>query len=178
DRPVGDAAVAVQAVRLRESPGGTGFEAEGAAPAEIGERLVRRQIEAQEQLAEQEPGAGLGMEEQRVLAHRPEPRPRRQLAFQDRPGIHVAPGFATGERITNARLNYLQPLRHHLVVVRAPGVAGHPAPEISRRLRLPRAVLSLQGMVLERHAEDAARSRENLRGTDPRLAPTFHVAHA
>ncbi len=50
DRPVGDAAVAVQPVGLGERAGRAGVEAEGAAAAEVGERLVGREVEAEEEL--------------------------------------------------------------------------------------------------------------------------------
>src|SRR6185369_15318269 len=117
DGPVADAAVAVQAVRLREGAGGTGFEAAGAGPAEVREGDVRRQVEREEKLAEEEPGAGFRMQQVGVLPGHSETRPRRQLALQDGSGVDVPPAGGTGEGREDSGLQGGEPLAHHVVVV-------------------------------------------------------------
>ena len=117
------------------------------------------------------------MEQHRVLPHRADPRPRRQLPFEDRPGVHVAPGLAAGERRADALFHGPEVLADDLVIVLPAGVAGHPAPEVPGRLRLPLAVLPVQRVVLEGHAEDAAGAGEDLRRIEPRLQPPAEVLH-
>src|SRR4029077_1467750 len=177
DRPVGDAPVGVQPVGLGERAGRAGVQAEGAAPAEIFKWPVRRQVEAEEELAEEEPRSTLGMEQHRILPHRADPRPSRQLALEDRPGVDVAPGLAARERREDALLNGPETLADDLVIILPAGVAGHPAPEVSRRLRLPLAVLPIKRMVRGAHAEAAAGAGEDRGGIEPRLDPPAEVLH-
>src|SRR5688572_24094739 len=102
DRPVADAQVAAQPVGPDQRPGRTSLEAPRAAPAQVGERQVGRQVEREQQLADQKPRTAVRVQEHCVLTERPETGARRELALEDRTGVDVGPGGAAGEGTLDA----------------------------------------------------------------------------
>jgi hypothetical protein len=152
--------------------GRAGLQATGAAPAEVGEGDVRRQVEGEEELAQEEPGARLRMEQVRVLAHGPEAGPRRELTLQDRAGIYIAPRDGPRERRGDPVLQRLEALSHDVVVVTPPGIAGDPGPEVVVRLRL-----SFERMVLESDTESAPGAGHDPGRLQPGFDPLLEPAH-
>jgi hypothetical protein len=88
-----DAACGVEDVGRDEGARGAGVEARGARAAQVGARRVRGQVEVGDDLAEEEPGAVLGVEEAAVLSPRADPRGRRPGLLGDGAGVHAGPGL-------------------------------------------------------------------------------------
>src|SRR5215469_6142240 len=90
DGQVRDAASGVEHVGRHEGLRGAGIEAGAAAPAAVGQRLVRVEVRGGQEHSNEEPGAELGMEEHGVLADPAEARARGQIALQDRARVDIA----------------------------------------------------------------------------------------
>ena len=145
DRPVADAAVAVEAVGLGEGAGRAGVQAAGAAPAEVGQR--RRPA----------PGRGRGTARRGGTTSRlpggaascsSPPRRAPPAPPARAPGPARCPRSARltqpGERRGDPGLQSRQPLPHDVVVVAPAGIPGHPRPEVASGSGSPR-LLSRRG---------------------------------
>src|SRR6185437_15085982 len=115
--------------------------------------------------ADEEPRAQLRVEQHRVLAPPPEPRPRRAVALQHRAGIDVAPA-PRATRLGQVRGQALEAWADHVVVVAAPRVARDRPPALLRGLAL---------VVVERHADRGPHARQDARGIEPLLDPALQV---
>ncbi len=125
DGQVGDAAAGVQLPGAADGVGGAGLDAAGAAPAAIGlEGFVRRQLQGGEQLAQQQPGAQLRVDEDRVLAEPADPGPPGVLPLQDRAVVDVRLHVGLRVQLPDRGRQLVQLLLEGGVVVSAPGVAG------------------------------------------------------
>ncbi len=155
DRQVADAARGVEHVGRREGLRGAGVEARGAAAAHVGAGRVGGHLEVGDELAQEEPGALLRVQQAGVLAERAEAGRRGPGLLRDRSGVDV------GARLERAGLReqpLAQPLEqraHHVVVVVAPRVAGDPAAAFRRLARV-----RVRRVVLKPDREHGARPRE------------------
>ena len=87
--------------------------------------FVHRQRQVDEQLAEEEPAAGLAVEQQGVLADPAESRLLGQRLFQHRRAVDKGAMAERTDHRLNALGQLLQTLAHQLVVVAAQRIARH-----------------------------------------------------
>src|SRR5437867_713730 len=125
DRQVRDAARRIDQVRLRDRPRRAGVETGGARAAAVGHRIVGREIEIGQHLAEEQPGVAARVDQVGVLPEPAETGARRQLALQDRHGVGVDARPRTGRLRLDEAGQPLEPGGQHDVVVAADGVTRH-----------------------------------------------------
>ena len=116
DGQVADAPPGIEPVRRRECVGRADVEATPAAAAMVSLRLVRRQGEVGQDLAQEQPGAQLARDEVGVLALPTQARLLRQRLLQDRGGVHEHLDLA-GEPDGDPASQLLQAALEHIVVV-------------------------------------------------------------
>ena len=155
DGQVADAPRRVEQVRRRQRTGRAGVQAGGAAPARVRPRRVGRELEVGDDLAQEEPGPVLGVEEARVLAPRAEAGRGRVRLLRDGPGVDVRPRLEGPRLRAQGAHDPVQECLHHVVVVVAPGVAGDPAAVAGCV-----SGVRVGGVVLQPHADDRARPGE------------------
>src|SRR3990172_3088185 len=93
DRQIGDTTAGIQPIWADEGVRGAGLETEITRAAPVHDRPVRRELEAQEHLAEEKPRASLRGDEMSVFSDPSDPGPAGELPFQHRPGIDVGSAF-------------------------------------------------------------------------------------
>src|SRR5499427_5273868 len=168
DGQVRDAPARVQHVGRDEGLRRAGVEAGATASAAIGERLVYVEGRRSQEHSNEEPRPEVGMKQHGVLADPAEPRPRGQVALENRTGVHVALA-ARAARLGEIRGQLGQTRRHHRMVVAPPRVAGHRRPGgVAGRLAL---------VVVESDADDGARTGEHARGIEPLAGAAGEIAH-
>src|SRR5262252_4517219 len=168
DGQVRDAPARVQHVGRDEGLRRAGVEAGATASAAIGERLVYVEGRRGQEHPDEEPRPEIGMEQHGVLADPAEPRPRGQVALENRAGIHVALA-ARAARLGEIRRQLGQARRHHRMVVASPRVAGH---------RRPGGVAGcLALVVVESDADDGAGAGQHARGIEPLAGAAGEIAH-
>jgi hypothetical protein len=127
DRQVRDTEVCIKPSWRHKRASWARIETSCTAPAPISLKWdVRFERRIHHQRPEKKERAECRMQQIRVLAEPAEARPARQIALQQRPGVHVRLG---GNRISRVPLQacvqFAQLSLDHVVVVVAPGVPGH-----------------------------------------------------
>ncbi len=175
DGEVGDAGPGIHHPVRDDGVGGAGRTAGAAAAAVLPlEGRVHRQRQVGVELAQEEPGAGPGVEQHGVLADPAEPRLARQGPLHHRRRVDegaVAEGAHLGlQPLGQGR----QALAHQLVVVAAGGVAGDVG-GLGPRQGLEG--LHLRGQVVQAHADHPDRARHQLLRPGALAAVLGHEAH-
>jgi membrane protein len=163
-----DAPTRVEHERRGERLRRAGVEAPRARPAALGHRLVGQQLQRGDDLAEQHIRALPGDDDDPVLAHEPQPRPRRPGALEHGRRVDDGPRLDPGRQAPHERREPLQPAPRSLVVVATPGVACD-----QRRHRARRRLAGLVGPRIARcDTDDAPRA-----GQDPlAIEPPTHLS--
>jgi len=107
-----------------------------------------------------------------ILADHAQTGSRRQISFQDRPGIDIGTSLATRERSSYTGCEPLEALSHHLVIIPTTSVTSDIGPEISRG-----RILVNEGVILQRDTKGAARPRHDLPGIQSSLPTTLEIGH-
>ncbi len=126
DGQVGDAAACIELIGTNEGVRRADIEAGPAAAAVIARRFafVRRQRQIGVNLAEQEAGPGLAVEQQRVLADPAEPGVARHRTLQRRCTVGEHTVSVRSDLFFDAGAQALEPAAQELVIIAAQCVAG------------------------------------------------------
>ena len=114
DGQVRDAAARVELVRRDDRAGRTRVEAGGAGAAVRADGRRRRQRQVGVELAQEELGAAVARQQQRVLAPPAEPGLRRQRDLEDRRAVGEDPMAEVADLVADARGEALQPVAQTL----------------------------------------------------------------
>jgi hypothetical protein len=125
NRVVGDAPPGVHHERFHDGAGGTGRDAAVAAAAEGGGGLIRRQLEGDEQVAQQQPGAPLPVDQIPVLPDPAQPGLLRPGPVHERSAVHTGAPVGAGSLLLQPAPQPSQALLHHPVIISPPPVASH-----------------------------------------------------
>ena len=131
----------------------------------LAERRVGGELEIEEERAEEEEGAHLRMDEHRVLPEPSESRAPREVAFEDRPGIHIR---AAADRLTEFALGPVEQL--------AEPVPHHPVVVVPARVPCDRTT-GLPAAVVQRHDDRGAHPRFGPRRVAAQFGTAFEIRH-
>ncbi len=174
DRQVADTAGGVQYVRLWKSAGWACIQTRSASPAVV--RHVRRvigQLLIRQQRRQEDPTAGLPIEQQRILADPTQTGQLREFALQQRCGVYDTSYGRSRHEVFKKSAQPAQTVVNHVVIIPgAPGVSRDAALARCVLCRFVRAVVRAQ----HEHTSHAVQDMTRMLVSAPTIRQVVHFA--